>query len=83
MSNKEEIRLFNVKCTKVINETNYTIIANNYYYFVLNHTDDSVYDWGITMLPRFDAMGHPIFNVVYPDGKLIYGVSMDMSIGSW
>lgn len=83
ISNKEEIRLFNIKCTKTINETNYTIIANNYYYFVLNDTDDSIYDWGITMLPRFDAMGHPIFNVVYPDGKLIYGVSMDMSIGSW
>lgn len=81
ISNQEEIRLMNIKCETDYNDKHYTVIANNYFYFVLS--DDEVYDWGIVQLIRFDSMGHPIFNVVYPDGKLTYGIAVDMSIGSW
>ena len=81
ISKQEEIRLMNVKCDINIDGNHYIVIANNYYYFVLKN--DEIYDWGIVMLPRFESMGHPVFNVVYPDGKLIYGISVDMSIGSW
>ena len=81
ISKQEEIRLMNVKCDMNVDGNHYIVIANNYYYFVLKN--DEIYDWGIVMLPRFESMGHPVFNVVYPDGKLIYGISVDMSIGSW
>ncbi len=81
ISNKEEIRLMNVKCSKTIDENQYTIIANNYFYFVLKN--EEIYDWNIVTLPRFESTGHPIFNIAYPEGKLTYGISIDMSIGSW
>ena len=81
ISNKEEIRLMNIKYNKKIDNNQYIIIANNYFYFVLK--DEEIYDWNIVTLPRFESSGHPIFNITYPEGKLTYGISVDMSIGSW
>ena len=60
----------------------YTIVANTYMYFVLIDSEtveieDSVYDWGIIDLPRFNIDRNPVYNVTLENANLVYGFSVD------
>ena len=60
----------------------YTIVANTYMYFVLIDSEtveieDSVYDWGIIDLPRFNTDRNPVYNVTLENANLVYGFSVD------
>ena len=66
------------KLTCKYNRKNYTLLLNNFLYFVL--TKDEIYDWGIISLPRFTTYRNPIFNVTIPNGNLVYGISVETNI---
>lgn len=62
------------------NGIEYTLIANNYLYFVL--TDEDIYDWGLISLPKFNTGHYPVFKSNYKNGQLIYGIGVDCNLAS-
>jgi hypothetical protein len=82
----------NIICLQVKDEierddTTYTLLVNNYLYFVLSSKqisedefEDDIYDWGIVDLPKFVLNREPIFNVTLPEANLVYGVSTNYSL---
>lgn len=64
------------------NNYEYTVILNSYMYFVLidsetEEIEDSVYDWGIIDLPKFNVDRNPVYNVTFENANLVYGFSVD------
>ena len=77
-ANKEDFSMFVIRQQFTINDIQYTLIANNYLYFVLS--DQGIYDWGVISLPRFKSGNYPVFKVTYPNGELTYGLGIDCNI---
>lgn len=75
------------RLTKTVDNTTYTLLINQYLYFVLSSKqineeefEDDIYDWGIVDLPKFMYRNNPIFNVTIPNTNLVYGVSTNYCI---
>lgn len=71
----------------IVDDITYTLIANNYFYFVLRSKlvadedyEDDIYDWGIIDLPKFINNGNPIFNVTISQANLVYGINTNYSL---
>ena len=77
-ANIEDFDTFVIRDEFIKNNIEYTLIANNYLYFVLS--DEDIYDWGIISLPRFNTGNYPIFKSLYPTGQLTYGIGIDCNI---
>jgi len=42
---------------------------------------EEIYDWNVFDLPHFVLNRNPVFNVTIPNANLVYGVSVDGTIG--
>ena len=78
--NVQEITTFIQRQQVKREDATYTVIANDYLYFVFS--DQDVYDWGVVDLPRFAPDHYPIFQSTDQRCKCIYGVGVDMKIAS-
>lgn len=78
IANIQDFSSFIIRDEFVKNTIEYTLIANNYLYFILH--DEGIYDWGVVSLPRFNINHYPIFKVTYQNGQLTYGIGVDCNI---
>ena len=79
------------KQIKQIDNITYTLLLNNYIYFILKSNEvknengevelvEDIYDYGVISLPEFGFNVCPVFNVTYPEAKLVYGISVKLNI---
>lgn len=76
--NNEALTIFTEKKKCKCERKTYTLLINNYLYFVLYK--DQIYDWGVISLPKFMLYRNPIFNVTIPGGDLVYGISVETNL---
>lgn len=62
----ENFIMFPIREEFICDKKEYTLIANNYLYFVLS--DEGIYDWNVIHLPRFAESHYPIFKTTIKNG---------------
>ena len=78
-TNRDGLTTFMEKVKLETDSGDYTVILNNFLYFVLFDSDESsdIYDWGLIDMPKFTTYTNPIFNVTIPQANLVYGISVN------
>ena len=89
---KDGLTILWTKQIQEINNIKYTLLLNNYLYFILKSENilneneeyeliEDIFDYGIISLPEFGYRCCPVFNVTYPEASLVYGISAKLSLG--
>jgi hypothetical protein len=86
-TSNDNLKCFAIKGEQVKDTIKYTLLINQYFYFVLtskevteDEYEEEIYDWGIVDLPKFVYNANPVFNITIPNTNLVYGISTNYSL---